>query len=80
MFLDSRVIGQNTTAASRDQWAADYFPRIELIWGYMILLHFARLIPLDPLVLHFLCILWKFMPSIALPTLSDIELYTSDFS
>ncbi len=73
MFFEKRFIGFNATAETRDQWALDYYPRVELIWGYMILLHFARLLPLDPLLLHFLSVLWKFMPNTFWPTVTEAE-------
>lgn len=47
----------------QNQWALDTWPKVELLWMFMIILHLARLLPIDPLVLHFICLIAKFMPT-----------------
>jgi len=74
MLLDSRLLGSNATDSTRDQWARDCWPQIELIWGYMIILALARLMHIDPLVVHFLCALWKFLPGTNTLSLSVTEI------
>jgi len=73
MLLDSRLLGSNATDSTRDQWARDCWPQIELIWGYMIILALARLMHIDPLVVHFLSALWKCLPGTNTLSLSVTE-------
>ena len=63
MLLDNRLIGLNATNDTRDEWARESWRSVELIWSYMILLHFARLLRLDPFVVHVLAVLWKVLPT-----------------
>ena len=44
MLLDDRLLGVNSSSATRDQWAKDSWPQVELIWMFMLLLHFAALL------------------------------------
>ena len=67
MFLDNRLFGANSTSATRDEWAKDSWPNVELIWSLLILLHLAALIHIDPLVLHVLSVMIKLMPETASP-------------
>lgn len=53
---------------SRDSW-----PQVELIWSYMIFLHFLRLLRLDPIVLHVLSVLWKLLPDNTNPVVTFVE-------
>lgn len=62
MIFDERVIGVNASTATRDEWAQESWPRIQLIWAFMILLHFCALLHIDPLILHALSIVVKLMP------------------
>jgi hypothetical protein len=73
MFWDYRLLGANSTNISRNEWAADVWPQIELIWAFMILLHFAALLPIDPLVLHLLSVLLKLINAPASPRTSSYE-------
>lgn len=47
--------------------ASDHQPsdlsHISLLWSYLIILSFLRLLRLDPLVLHILSVAWKLLPS-----------------
>jgi hypothetical protein len=69
MFLDDRLVGPNSTTASRDQWAKDSWPQVELIWTFLLILHFAALIHIDPLVVHILSLVLKLIPD-AVPPLA----------
>lgn len=62
MFLDDRVLGPNATDFSRDEWARERWKGVQLLWAFMILLHFAALLHIDPLVIHFLSVLFQLMP------------------
>lgn len=70
MFLDDRVLGANASEATRDQWAHEKWPKVQLLWAFIILLHFAALLHIDPLVLHALSVLLKLMPDPAAPAVS----------
>lgn len=67
MFLDDRLLGINSTVATRDQWAKDAWPQVELIWSFMIVLHLCALLHIDPLVLHVLSVVLRWMPDAATP-------------
>lgn len=73
MLLDSRLVGLNATTSTRDDWARDCWPQVELIWSYMIILSFARLLRIDPVIIHVLSILWKLLPDTAAPLVLEIE-------
>ena len=62
MFFDDRVLGINATDASRDEWARERWRGVQLLWAFMILLHFAALLHIDPLVIHFLDVVFQLMP------------------
>lgn len=62
MFLDDRVLGANATDATRDEWARERWRGVQLLWAFMILLHFAALLHLDPLVIHFLSLVFQLIP------------------
>lgn len=70
MFLDDRLVGPNSTVASRDAWAKDSWPQVELIWVFLLILHFAALIHIDPLVVHILSLVLKLIPD-AVPPLAS---------
>jgi len=57
MYFDERFFGANATKASRDAWAEDQWPHIEVVWIFLILLHFAALVHIDPVLVHFLSLL-----------------------
>ena len=71
MFLDARLIGLNATSATRDEWARDSWPMVELVWSFLIILNLAALIHIDPLVLHVLGVVLKLMPDTATPIVSQ---------
>lgn len=54
MLLDDRLLGANATLDSRNEWAVHSWPQVELIWMFMILLNLARLLHIDPIVIHIL--------------------------
>jgi hypothetical protein len=72
MLFDERFIGANATQQSRENWADDVWPQIKLIWTYLILLHFARLLPLDPVVIHWLSVLLRKVSDSAAPVITSI--------
>ena len=72
MLFDERFIGANATTQSRDEWAADTWPQIKLLWAWMILLHFARLLPLDPVVIHWLSVLLRKVGDTAAPVVHSV--------
>jgi len=57
MYFDHRFYGANATQASRDAWAQDQWPHLESVWIFLILLHFAALLTLDPVLVHFLSLI-----------------------
>lgn len=59
MLFDPRFIGANATNTTRDDWAAEQWPHIKLIWSALILLHFAALLHVDPVVVHWLSVLLR---------------------
>ncbi|EMC96543.1 hypothetical protein BAUCODRAFT_479674 [Baudoinia panamericana UAMH 10762] len=75
MLFDERLLGANATLETRDAWANETWPQIKLIWAWMILLHFAALLPLDPVVLHWLSVLLRRVSDTATPVVSLPEYY-----
>lgn len=70
-----------TFIEDQNQWALDTWPKVELLWMFLILLHLARLLPIDPLVLHFICLIAKFMPtSRTVAPKVDLERFLSQVS
>lgn len=61
MLFDQRLLGGNSTRELQTAWADDQLPRLQLLWSYMILLDFARLVRLDPMVVHTLSKLLDFV-------------------
>ncbi|KAI7186264.1 hypothetical protein KC343_g12265, partial [Hortaea werneckii] len=57
MLWDERLL--NGTKEQRDAWAEEQWPHIQIIWALMILLHFAALIHVDPIVIHWLSTLLR---------------------
>ena len=64
-MFDQRLLGANATAATRDQWARDTWPHVELLWIFLMILHFSGLVHIEPLVLHVLSVLLKLIPNAA---------------
>ncbi|KAF2771600.1 hypothetical protein EJ03DRAFT_19809 [Teratosphaeria nubilosa] len=69
-LLDERLAGPNATKDSRDEWANEAWPRIKLIWIFLILLHFNALIPLDPVIVHWLSVLLRSISDTASPVVT----------
>ena len=59
MLLDTRFLGANSTKASRNEWAEDQLFGIHVIWSFMLLLHFAALIHLNPVLVHYLSVVLR---------------------
>ncbi|KAK5132349.1 hypothetical protein LTR08_009184 [Meristemomyces frigidus] len=59
MLLDTRFLGANSTASSRNAWAEDQLFGIHVIWSFMILLHFAALVQLNPVLVHYLSVVLR---------------------
>jgi hypothetical protein len=58
MSLDLRPILTNATAEVLQEILEDHALRAEILWAFVILLHFAALLPLDPVFVHvFVCLL-----------------------
>jgi len=59
MSLDLRpLLLTNATAEVLQEILEDHALRAEILWAFVILLHFAALLPLDPLFVHiFVCLL-----------------------
>jgi len=77
MIFDERLISANATKETRDAWAEDQWPHIQIIWAFMILLHFAALLHVDPVIVHWLCVLLRRVNDSARPTISidDYQLF-----
>lgn len=73
LFLDDRVIGINATDATRDEWARERWQSVQLLWAFMILLHFAALLHIDPLVIHFLNVVFRLVPEENDPMISPYQ-------
>ena len=73
MFFDDRVLGINATDATRDEWARERWQGVQLLWAFMILLHFAALLHIDPLVIHFLNVVFQMMPEDVDPLISPYQ-------
>ena len=75
MFLDDRLLGADASTSTRDQWAEEKWPKVQLLWAFMILLNiFApHILPIEPLVLHVLAVLLKLMPDPATPVIQDCD-------
>lgn len=63
MLLDPRLIGFNATLESRNAWAEDQWPQIRLMWAFLMFLHFAALIQLDPFVVHVISLILNWVAS-----------------
>lgn len=70
MFVDNRLAGANSTVATRDQWAHDNWPHVERIWMFMLILNLLALLHIDPVVIHMLSVMLKFMPHAAAPVMN----------
>lgn len=58
MSLDLRPLTANVTSELLQQIAEDHALRAEVLWAFIVLLHFAALLPLDPMFVHILvCLL-----------------------
>lgn len=59
MSLDLRPLTMtNVTTEVLQQIAEDHALRAEILWAFIVLLHFAALLPLDPVLVHiFVCLL-----------------------
>ena len=58
MSLDLRPILTNATAEVLQEILEDHALRAEILWAFVVLLHFAALLPLDPMFVHvFVCLL-----------------------
>lgn len=71
MLFDNRLVGGNSTQDTRSVWADESWPHLRLLWSYLILLSFARLLPLDPLLVHALSILLVFVFDVATPMVAE---------
>jgi len=72
MLFDERFLGANATSQSRDEWAAEAWPQLKLVWVWMILLHFARLLPIDPVIIHWLATLLRKLGDTAAPLVQSV--------
>lgn len=70
MIFDERLLSANATKETRDAWANDQWPHIQLIWTWMILLHFAALLHVDPVVIHWLSVVLRRVSDPATPVIS----------
>ncbi|KAF2722059.1 hypothetical protein K431DRAFT_222919 [Polychaeton citri CBS 116435] len=52
MFLDARILGANATDTTAQEWAAETYLRLEVLWTIMILTHFAGLFHLNAFTIH----------------------------
>lgn len=52
MSLDLRPLTTNATAEVLQEIAADHALRAEILWAFVVILHFAALLPLDPIFVH----------------------------
>jgi len=58
MSLDLRPLLTNATAEVLEEILEDHALRAEILWAFIVLLHFAALLPLDPVFVHvFVCLL-----------------------
>lgn len=58
MSIDLRPFTTNATAELLSEIAADHALRAEILWAFVVILHFAALLPLDPVFVHvFVCLL-----------------------
>ena len=58
MSLDLRPLTSNATEEVLQEIVHDHAVRAEILWAFVVLLHFAGLLPLDPMVVHvFVCLL-----------------------
>ncbi|KAM0710652.1 hypothetical protein Q7P35_001390 [Cladosporium inversicolor] len=58
MSLDLRPLLTNATAEVLQEIVEDHALRAEILWAFVVLLHFAALLPLDPMFVHiFVCLL-----------------------
>lgn len=71
MIWDERLL--NGTIDQRNQWAEEQWPHIQLIWAFMILLHFAALLHVDPVVIHWLSVLLSRVGDTGTPQLSSFR-------
>lgn len=75
MLFDERFIGPNATAETRDAWANDQWPRIQVIWSFLILLNFAALAHVDPVVVHWLSVLLRRFYDSSVPVVTATSEY-----
>jgi hypothetical protein len=69
-IFDERLTGANATKETRDAWAQEAFPGLQLVWAWIVLLHFAALIHVDPVIVHWLQLLMTRVADTARPVVT----------
>lgn len=71
MSLDLRPITTNATQQTLHEILEDHAVRTEILWSFIILLHFAALLPLNPVLVHAFVVLLGWATEKARPVLED---------
>ncbi|QIX02414.1 hypothetical protein AMS68_007931 [Peltaster fructicola] len=76
MSIDLRPLFASANQTAAQQVLEEQALRAEILWTFIILLHFAALIPLNPLVVHLFVVLLNWAIEKAKPML-EAEFYDS---
>lgn len=71
MSLDLRPLTTNVTQQTLQEILEDHAIRAEILWSFIIILHFAALLPLNPLLVHTFVLLLDWAAEKARPMLED---------
>lgn len=71
MSLDLRPLTTNATQQTLQEILEDHAIRAEILWSFIILLHFAALLPLNPMLVHAFVLLLDWASEKARPVLED---------
>lgn len=77
MSLDLRPLTTNATQQTLQEILEDHAIRAEILWSFIILLHFAALLPLNPMLVHAFVLLLDWASEKARPVLEDRMLRSS---
>jgi len=74
MSLDLRPLTTNATQQTLQEILEDHAIRAEILWSFIILLHFAALLPLNPMLVHAFVLLLDWASAKAAPVFEDSRL------
>lgn len=71
MSLDLRPLTTNASQHTLHEILEDHAIRAEILWSFIVLLHFAALLPLNPVIVHVFVVLLNWATEKARPVLEQ---------